>query len=217
MTFAIVLIGWIFSLCLHEFSHAFVAYLGGDLSVKDKGYLTFNPLKYTHPVLSIIMPVVFVMMGGIGLPGGAVYINNSRLRSPQWQSAVSLAGPVSNSLLALALGAAMKLAPNAFGGTFPAFAFLAQLQVAAVILNLLPIPPLDGYGIIAPFLPASLRALMSRVAGIFLILLFAILWNSPTANGYYWDTVRNIGSKIGVDDYAAWAGYKQFTSWRGSK
>src|SRR5687768_15540217 len=49
MTFAIVLFGWIFSLCLHEFSHALVAYYGGDYTVREKGYLTFNPLKYTHP------------------------------------------------------------------------------------------------------------------------------------------------------------------------
>ena len=50
MTFLVVLIGWIFSLCLHEFSHSLVAYYGGDTTVREKGYLTFNPLKYTHPV-----------------------------------------------------------------------------------------------------------------------------------------------------------------------
>ena len=49
MTFTIVLFGWIFSLCLHEFSHALVAYNGGDYTVQEKGYLTFNPFKYTHP------------------------------------------------------------------------------------------------------------------------------------------------------------------------
>ncbi len=71
-TFLIVLAGWIFSLSLHEFAHALVAYYGGDKTVKDKGYLTFNPLKYTHPMLSIVFPIIFLMMGGIGLPGGAV-------------------------------------------------------------------------------------------------------------------------------------------------
>ena len=52
MTFLVVIIGCIFSLCLREFSHALVAYYGGDFTVKDKGYLTFNPLNYTHPVYS---------------------------------------------------------------------------------------------------------------------------------------------------------------------
>jgi len=73
MNFVIIFFGWIFSLCLHEFSHALVAYYGGDTTVKDKGYLTFNPLKYTHPFLSLILPLIILLMGGIGLPGGAVY------------------------------------------------------------------------------------------------------------------------------------------------
>ena len=47
MNFIIIFFGWIFSLCLHEFSHALVAYYGGDTTVKDKGYLTFNPLTDT--------------------------------------------------------------------------------------------------------------------------------------------------------------------------
>ena len=81
MTFIVVLVGWIFSLCLHEFSHAAVAYLGGDTTVREKGYLTFNPLKYTHPVYSILLPLLFLALGGIGLPGGAVYIETWRLRS----------------------------------------------------------------------------------------------------------------------------------------
>src|SRR4029077_11982516 len=90
---AIVVILWIFSVCLHEFAHAWVAYRGGDYTVRDKGYLDFNPLRYVHPVTSILLPVLFLVIGGIGLPGGAVYINTSLLRSAKWETAVSLAGP----------------------------------------------------------------------------------------------------------------------------
>src|SRR5512143_200528 len=108
MTFLVVIIGWIFSLCLHEFSHALVAYYGGDYTVRDKGYLTFNPLKYTHPVYSIVLPLLFVLAGGIGLPGGAVYIERWRLRSRAWETAVSLAGPFANALLALILGIVLQ-------------------------------------------------------------------------------------------------------------
>ena len=49
MTFAVVLFGWIFSVSLHEFAHALVAYWGGDTSVKDKGYLSLNPIRYADP------------------------------------------------------------------------------------------------------------------------------------------------------------------------
>jgi len=79
--FLFVIIGWLVSLSLHEFGHALVAYLGGDESVADKGYLTLDPLKYTHPVLSILFPIIFLLMGGIPLPGGAVYINTHAIRS----------------------------------------------------------------------------------------------------------------------------------------
>src|SRR6185436_1918276 len=96
LTFLIVLLGWLFSLCLHEFSHALVAYHGGDYTVKEKEYLTFNLLKYTHPLYSILLPLVMLALGGIGLPGGAVYIEKWRLRSVKWETAVSLAGPASN-------------------------------------------------------------------------------------------------------------------------
>src|SRR6188474_2888900 len=109
MTFAIVLFGWIFSLCLHEFSHAIVAYYGGDYTVKEKGYLTFNPLKYTHPFLSIVLPLLILLMGGIGLPGGAVYIETRLIRSRYWLSAMSLAGPAANGLVAVSLAVLLKV------------------------------------------------------------------------------------------------------------
>ena len=209
MTFAIVCIGWIFSLCLHEFSHALVAYFGGDTSVKDKGYLTFNPLKYTHPVLSIVMPLVFVIAGGIGLPGGAVYIDRSKLRSPHWSSAVSVAGPVANVLCAVILGGVLKFNGQALGDNYPAVALLAQLQVAAVLLNLIPLPPLDGYGIVAPYLPANLRNSLNQIAGLAFVLLIVGLWLVPQVNRAYWAAVDAVGSRIGIDSYAAYVGYQR--------
>src|SRR5512134_3578991 len=111
MTFGIVLFGWIFSLCLHEFSHALVAYFGGDHTVREKGYLTFNPLIYTDPLLSIFLPLLFLFMGGIGLPGGAVYIERWRIRNRYWLSAMSLAGPMSNLLVALVLALILRFSP----------------------------------------------------------------------------------------------------------
>jgi len=98
---AFVCIGWIISVCLHEFGHAIVAYWGGDTSVKDKGYLRLNPLKYTDINLSLTLPLIFVLMGGIPLPGGAIYINHHRLRNRWWQSAVSAAVPISSAIAIL--------------------------------------------------------------------------------------------------------------------
>jgi Zn-dependent protease len=125
ITFLVVLVGWVFFLCLHEFSHALVAYMGGDITVREKGYLTFNPLKYTHPIYSLLLPILFLVMGGIGLPGGAVYIETWRLRSKWWESAVSMAGPLSNLLLAAVLAGILQFAPIGAGGAWPGLGWLS--------------------------------------------------------------------------------------------
>src|SRR5258708_8489085 len=101
--FLFVTVGWIFSVCLHEFGHAVVALRGGDYTVREKGYLSMNPLHYAHPVYSFLMPLVFMFLGGIGLPGGAVYIEDRLLRSDGWRTATSLAGPAMNVILVLLL------------------------------------------------------------------------------------------------------------------
>ncbi|MGA7192046.1 MAG: site-2 protease family protein [Anaerolineales bacterium] len=213
LTFVIVLIGWIFSLCLHEFSHALVAYLGGDTTVKDKGYLTFNPLKYTHPVYSLLLPLLFLVMGGIGLPGGAVYIETWRLRSRSWMSAVSLAGPTANLILAIIIGLVLRFGPVTSSGLWPALAFLGLLQVIAVVLNLIPIPPLDGYGIIAPFLPNDFRQQVNQFAGFGVWILFFLMWYVPIFGALFWGIAGGVASLMGVPLQLAFLGQSQFQFW----
>ena len=214
MTFLVVLIGWIFSLCLHEFSHALVAYLGGDLTVREKGYLTFNPLKYTHPVYSLLLPLLFLVMGGIGLPGGAVYIETWRLRSRRWVSAVSLAGPLSNLLLALILALILRFAPVDFSGVWPGLAFLALLQVTAVVLNLIPVPPFDGYGALEPHLNEAIRMQFAQFRGAFIWIVFLVLWYVPFINKLFWGLIFFISQIMGVPLTLAATGFDQFLFWR---
>ena len=213
MTFVIVLIGWIFSLCLHEFSHALVAYLGGDTTVKDKGYLTFNPLKYTHPVYSLLIPIVFLVLGGIGLPGGAVYIETWRLRSRNWMSAVSLAGPTANLILAVIIGLVLRFGPVTSSGLWPALAFLGLLQVIAVVLNLIPLPPLDGYGVIAPYLPDDFRARANQFGGYGIWILFFLMWYVPFIGNLFWGISDAIASLMGVPLQLAFLGQSLFQFW----
>ncbi len=82
--FLFVTAAWIVSLCLHEYAHARTALHSGDISIGAKGDPTLNPLKYTHALLSIVLPVIFVIMGGIGLPGGAVFIERNRIQG-RWK------------------------------------------------------------------------------------------------------------------------------------
>ena len=212
--FIVVIVGWVFSLCLHEFSHAVVAYYGGDTSVKDKGYLTFNPLKYTHPVYSIVLPVVFLLLGGIGLPGGAVYIETWRLRSKRWESAVSLAGPASNLVLAILLAIILNFLPVSFSGIWPGLAFLALLQVTAVVLNLIPVPPFDGYRALAPFLNRQLRFNIDQYSNIILMIVFVVLWYVPFVNDFFWLAVGWISLRLQIPLSLAMLGLSQFQFWR---
>ncbi len=174
MNFVIIFFGWIFSLCLHEFGHAIVAYYGGDYTVKEKGYLTFNPLKYTHPVFSILLPLLFLFMGGIGLPGGAVYIETWRIRNRYWLSAMSMAGPVANGLVAIVLAILLRVLPDSAAGILPGVNFLLVLQIWAILFNLIPLPPLDGYHIIEPFLSEGIRAQMNFISMYAIWILFLI-------------------------------------------
>ena len=214
MTFIIVLIGWIFSLCLHEFSHALVAYYGGDTTVKDKGYLTFNPLKYTHPVFSLLLPMLFLVMGGIGLPGGAVYIEKWRLKNRNWESAVSVAGPLSNALLALVLGLILHFGPVSTSGIWPGLAFLGLLQVSAVVLNLIPLPPFDGFGILEPHLPMEMRIKLAETRGMLSFAVFFLLWYVPFIGSMFWNFIFLLARLAGIPLQLAGLGLSQFMFWR---
>ena len=216
MTFAIVLVGWIFSLCLHEFSHALVAYFGGDTTVKDKGYLTFNPLKYTHPVYSLLLPMFFLLAGGIALPGGAVYIETWRLKNRTWQSLVSLAGPMSNLVLAIILGIVLRFAPaNSFdkNSIWPGIAALAAFQCMAVLLNLIPIPPFDGYGVLEPFLSNNIVERVNSMRSYLPLLVFGALWFIPGVSQQLWNQVGNLAYLLGVPLDLANEGLARFRFW----
>jgi Zn-dependent protease len=205
--FLFVVSGWIVSLCLHEYAHARSALHGGDLSIEAKGYLTLNPLKYTHVALSIILPVVFVIMGGIGLPGGAVFIERHRIRGRWKHSLISAAGPLTNVLFAVALTAPFWLGAGALDQVPEIFryalAFLAMLQVTAAILNFLPVPGLDGYGVIEPWLSHRVRRQVEPYAPFGLLAVFGVLW-IPEVNQGFFDATDAIMRALGV---AQWDTY----------
>src|SRR3569833_110736 len=178
LLFVVVVTGWSVSLCRHEFGHAYFAYRSGDRSVAGKGYLTLNPLKYTDVALSFVLPVLFLLLGGIGLPGGAVYIDRGAIRGRLRHSLNTAAGPLANLVFAIVLGVILtNLATTLDHALFwSGLAFLAFLQVTAAVLNLLPVPGLDGFGIVEPYLPRAWVAQASRVGGFVFLVLLALLW-----------------------------------------
>jgi Zn-dependent protease len=211
--FLFVTVGWVFSVCMHEFGHALVAYRGGDYTVREKGYLTLNPVHYTDPFYSLVMPVIFLFLGGIGLPGGAVYINDHLLRSKGWRTAVSLAGPGMNVLLTVVLCIPfwLHLEDMRFG---PGLAFLIELQISAVIFNLIPVPPLDGFRAISPWLPEETTERLLRQSNVFIWVLFLAMWYVRPLNEGFWNLVHGVLTLLGVDYQLAWLGWKEFQFWK---
>jgi Zn-dependent protease len=205
LTILFVTAGWITSVCVHEFGHAVVAYLGGDSSVHSSGYLDLNPLRYTNVLLSLVMPVLFLLLGGIGLPGGAVYIDRGALRSRAWDSAVSVAGPL-GTLVCLLLIATPFLVPGhrdwittTNAGFFEGLGFLGFIEVIALVLNLLPVPGLDGFGIIRPWLPYSVQGLANQYGQLGILAVFAALWFLPPVRDTFFPFVLQLTAMFGID------------------
>jgi Zn-dependent protease len=186
--FIFVIAGFLVSLCLHEFAHAYTAWRFGDHDVEARGYLTLNPLKYSHPVLSLGLPALFIALGGIGLPGGAVYLRTSWMTKRQ-KTLVSLAGPATNlafAVVLLVLTALLREPDHAV--VWAGMAFQAFLQLTAFLLNILPVPGLDGYSALEPHLsPQTQRAIQPAKQWGFLILLLLVF--TPVVNRWFFALV----------------------------
>ncbi|WP_067846915.1 site-2 protease family protein [Nocardia lijiangensis] len=197
--FVLVVAGWIVTLCLHEFAHAYMAWRAGDHEVELRGYLTLNPLKYSHPLLSIVLPVVFIALGGFGLPGGAVYVHTHSV-SARMQRLISGAGPAVNAAFAVVLLIAVEVygSQTSHAAFWYGLAFLAFLQVTAAVLNLLPIPGLDGYGILEPSLSYQTRRSLDQLKPLGMLLLFALIL-TPAINEPFFDAIYTICEVFGVE------------------
>jgi Zn-dependent protease len=211
---ALICLVWVLSISCHEFAHAIVAYWGGDKSVKDRGYLTLNPFAYTSTGMTVILPVVFLLIGGFALPGAAVYVHTASLRNRFWRSAVSFAGPAATIAVTMTLAVAFAVvrttAETAQAAEIcAALAMLVYFHAASVLLNLLPMPGLDGYGVIEPWLPASLQRTLQKYgnAGFGIILL--LLW-LPIPNQMLWSTAGLLSDLLGVPSEFGEEGFRYF-------
>jgi Zn-dependent protease len=216
LTFGFVLAGWVLAVMAHEFGHALTAYLGGDRTVKAKGYLSFDPRRYGDVGVSLVLPLLALAMGGIGFPGGAVYVRNDLIRSAGWRAATALAGPAATflvlALLALVLNVWARIGfPDAL---YAGLAMLAFLQATALVLNLLPLPGLDGFNVIRPFLPAAWTRGLRRLEGLTMLLLLAALLLVPGVSAWLFGVAFAIASGLGVPRDAVLAGWDAFHFWR---
>ena len=187
----------IFAITMHEAAHGYIAKRFGDMTAYSQGRISLNPLRHIDPIGTVLVPLITLALGGI-LFGWAkpVPVNFGHLRHPKQDMLwVALAGPGANLIMALFWGAVMKLAltmPESSLAFPMALMGKAGITINAVlmVLNLLPVPPLDGGRVAVSLLPPKLayRYAMLEPYGmmILVLLLFSgalnfILW--PFING----------------------------------
>jgi Zn-dependent protease len=206
-----VIIGWIMTVVLHELAHGLIAHVGGDYTIRQRGGLTLNPLQYIDPVNSILLPAVFLAIGGVPLPGGVTYIRTDLLKTKYWASAVSFAGPAMNFLLffLLLLPFHPKIGwihpqddPSTWSQGQLFLTTLGMLQFYGGCLNLLPIPPLDGFGVISPFMdPETRQKMMSQsVSQIGVFVIVVLIWTVPAIGEAILHGAMLVLQKIGFDE-----------------
>jgi len=216
LTFTFVLVGWLLAVMAHEFGHALVAWLGGDHTVKAKGYLDFDPRRYGAWQTTLVIPILALALGGIGFPGGAVYLRGDLMRGRLWRTGAALAGPAATAviLLVLALGLEVWASLGATSDLFPALTMLAFLQSMALILNLLPLPGLDGFNAIRPFLPPSWAPAVLRAQVLAPLAILGVVFFVPGGGAVLFRAAAALGQALGLRPDALAYGWHAFFFWR---
>lgn len=184
MLFTIISIAiLIMSVVVHEVSHGFMADKLGDPTPRLQGRLTLNPLKHLDPVGSFIVPIVTSLAGfTFGWAKPVVYNPYNLKNKKRGEFLIALAGPVSNTVVAIIFGTVVRFAAIGATTLTPFIEITSTIVVINIILavfNLIPIPPLDGSKLLFAFLPIQyqrFRMKMEMYAPIFVVLLVFFLW-----------------------------------------
>jgi Zn-dependent protease len=200
--FAIQLAVILFAISFHESAHAWAALKFGDTTARDLGRISLNPLRHLDPVNSVLLPaLMYILSGGRFIFAAAkpTPVNLANTRNPRLANlVVSAAGPVSNLLLALiafALIAGIRTSDPqslvdlyrvtrgqgiASGALAPVSYVLYRFMMVNVVLavfNLIPIPPLDGSGVVLSLVGAPVARLYAVIAPFGFLLLILLLYS----------------------------------------
>ena len=192
MEFGIAIVIIILSIILHEVAHGYIANWLGDPTAKYAGRLTLNPLPHIDPIGSVLIPGILALTGSSFLIGWArpVPVNPYNLKWGKWGEALTaFAGPATNIIIALIAALLIRFGVVGLDSTAVSIIVLViASNLSLAILNMIPIPPLDGSKVVAAFLPYQLerqyRALENLTYalgpfGLILVLIIVINFLSP--------------------------------------
>jgi Zn-dependent protease len=175
---------FLFSTTVHEASHAWTAWKWGDPTAKDLGRITLNPIPHIDIFGTVIVPLIALVSTGGIMGWASTPVDKSKMRDPKWGDFwTSAAGPISNMLLAIlsfillklvlrtSLGASLGSMEDAMGELLWTGLWM---NIVLMILNLLPIPPLDGSHLLQNLLPDSLADLYDQIRPFGLVLLIVV-------------------------------------------
>lgn len=175
----------IFAITLHEAAHGWMAEKLGDKTARMLGRVTLNPLKHIDPIGTILVPGLLLFFGGFLFGWAkAVPVTMQNLRNPRVDMAwVAIAGPTANLIMAFLWALVLKagymlLASAPEIGQFMIYSGIAgvSINIILLVLNLLPIPPLDGSRILSAFLPRKLAWQYNKLEPYGLFILLGLLF-----------------------------------------
>ena len=204
-TIAVWALPVIFAITLHEVAHGWAARSLGDTTAYKQGRLSLNPLRHVDPVGTVLVPGMLLALGGGFLFGWAkpVPVDWRNFRKPRTDMAVvAAAGPLSNLAMALGWGLLFKLAVanGADDGVWLGLKLMGRagmmINVSLMVLNLLPLPPLDGSRVLMGVLPPRAAYRFAKIEPygmlILVLLVLPITGTSILSKILYWPFVLSL-------------------------